>query len=267
MGDTAAMDTTSAIQNMWSIADKPERLRCFHKIVFELGLTDPQVFWDQFWAIWTTSENLNEDDDYITSLVEYGVGLGSPLLGLEDSEREALEAMPDFITVYRGCGSWNELGWSWTTDREKARWFAKRAFGPPERLVQRVTVHKKDVLAYLTGRNESEIVLNPQDLDYEEIETDEAFETENHKSSGLFYAIQSGKFDLGGDEGNRIRAQMMTNGIPFDAIEKNIAEISQMLNFARWAELSKRGFFEECIKALQARKLAGPEAQTSAFSL
>ena len=131
------MDTQTALSNMWSIADKPERLRCFNKIVFEIGIEDPKVFWEQFWSIWTTSENLNEEEDYIGPLIEHGLSLGSPLLGLEDSERDALAGMDDRITVYRGGGYWNLLGWSWTTDRAKARWFAERAHGPRERIVDR----------------------------------------------------------------------------------------------------------------------------------
>jgi hypothetical protein len=73
-------------------------------------------------------------------------------------------ARPRWSPVYRGFIGQRGKGLSWTTDREKAVWFAERfacleELGRP-RLVSGHAV-KKDVLAYFTRREEAEIVIDP----------------------------------------------------------------------------------------------------------
>jgi len=73
------------------------------------------------------------------------------------------------IEIYRGvsgaprpgCRS----GLSWTLDIERARWFANRfsvLHGNPR--VYSATVDSQAVLAFLTGRQEREVVVDPHDL-------------------------------------------------------------------------------------------------------
>lgn len=253
------MTAHEAIAKMWRIADKPERMRCFHKIVFDLpDNLEGEVFWHEFWRIWETSENLNEDEDYIPALVEYGLDLGDPHSAMEDDEKAAFEAMPDEIVIYRGAiAELNEDGWSWTTDRAKAHWFAKRGFGGEERVVLKATVAKANVLAYLTGRNESEIVVDPDNV--ENVEIDESFYVEEDPKAALFYAIQSGRLDqvTGGGDMDKVRAAMMANTMS-GPLEGTIAEIENTLEFIRWADLrQKRGYMEALLEILQ-KKQADP---------
>lgn len=75
-------------------------------------------------------------------------------------EKESLAAMPPLLPVYRGCQAFNKKGWSWTLAKDKAIWFSKRCYrGTP--LVLSGEVRKDDVLAYFTGRGESEILIAP----------------------------------------------------------------------------------------------------------
>jgi hypothetical protein len=246
------MDANTAIQKMWTIADKPERLRCFHKIVFDLGLDEAKLFWSNFWSIWQTSENLNEEYDYIPDLIDHGRSLGSPHVGLEENEIEALSALPDLITIYRGCLDWNQDGWSWTTDREKAVWFAKRAYGDDKRLVLTATARKEDVLGYLLGRNESEIVIHPDDV--LDVELDEMFDYEGDKMAGLVYAIHSGRDIFAGEEMEKARAEMMVRTMT-PPIDKHIAQFEEMLDFIRWADLKqKRRLLEEVVRLLKEKR-------------
>lgn len=70
------------------------------------------------------------------------------------------------ITLYRG-GSANfggTEGLSWTSDPEKARWFAYR-FGTAGRAVWVATVEPDQVLARFGRRNESEYVIDPLRLE------------------------------------------------------------------------------------------------------
>lgn len=244
------MDTKKAIRNMWSIADKPERMRCFHKIVFELGLNDAKLFWSEFWNIWQSSENLHEDLAYFTDLIEHGLGLGSPHKGLDKDEKAAIKALPEVVTIYRGCVDFNQVGYSWTTDREKAKWFAGRSFGSTTRMVLRGIANKSNVLAFLAGRGESEIVIHPEQVI--DVEIDEQWETAD-EGNGLFYAVQSGRLDQlfgGGDEMNLVRAKMTVASMSNRA--EHMAELEEMLAFCEWGDLrSKEGYFREVLRLLR----------------
>jgi len=69
------------------------------------------------------------------------------------------------LTVYRGHDRAHMRGFSWTTRIEQAQWFAERfqAIRPPT-FVFEVTVPPHAVLADILGRNEFEIVVNPNCL-------------------------------------------------------------------------------------------------------
>lgn len=80
---------------------------------------------------------------------------------------EALKDYPAIFTVYRGEGNKStdyHTALSWTTDVNKAYFFASwRSDGAPSRILT-AKVAKSDVLAYLTGRGESEVLLLPSSL-------------------------------------------------------------------------------------------------------
>jgi hypothetical protein len=79
---------------------------------------------------------------------------------MDDEEREKFAALPDTFTVYRGHQFVNERGYSWTLDRAKARWFAKRLYDPARGCsVAERTVQKHECAALFLGRGEQEIVI------------------------------------------------------------------------------------------------------------
>lgn len=68
----------------------------------------------------------------------------------------------DLLTVYRGgseCLVQTEYATSWTLDKEKAVWFAKRKiiFKLPAHLYEGV-ISKRCIIAYLDGRSEKEVL-------------------------------------------------------------------------------------------------------------
>lgn len=91
---------------------------------------------------------------------------------IHPDDREAFDALPDLLTVYRGFQrdeGGEEYGWSWSLSRETAEWFARRrSNGVP--MIATMTVNKSDVLAYFNDRNEAEIVLHPEELNEMPIE-------------------------------------------------------------------------------------------------
>ena len=126
-------------------------------------LTDRE-YWDLVGMVWTDSENIWQWGSLTRLLI------GSQRPGrryiMNKEERAALAAMPDTLTIYRGLTSrGTRKGWSWTLDRAKAEWFAKRlAQEGDEPIVLTGTVSKAHVIAYFTGRDEEEIVVNPRDV-------------------------------------------------------------------------------------------------------
>lgn len=90
-------------------------------------------------------------------------------------DRRAFEALPETLTLYRGCFSPDDVdAYSWTLDIDKAEWFARRKCWNGSPTVAKVEVHKSFALAYFSDRNEAEVVLDRAsglcDHDFEFIE-------------------------------------------------------------------------------------------------
>jgi len=81
-------------------------------------------------------------------------------LFMSDEERAKLNEMPDILKVYRGFKLLeNADGFSWTTNIETAKWFAKRFNG---NMIASGDCVKDDTIAYLAVRDENEIVIDPK---------------------------------------------------------------------------------------------------------
>lgn len=106
--------------------------------------------------VWIDSENIWQNKGmWLPVLKDAG-----PKRLMLTEERKALADMPDLVTVYRGCRRHNKNGISWTTDKARAEWFARR-FSKPQSpgLVQTGKVSKSFILAFLTGRSEDEVLV------------------------------------------------------------------------------------------------------------
>ena len=90
----------------------------------------------------------------------------------EEQDWEALESLPERFEIYRGIGVEAAInGLSWTTDVDKARWFADRNTNlagsdvDAEPILLTGTVNKSEVIAYFLQRGESEIVVLPEKVE------------------------------------------------------------------------------------------------------
>ena len=118
------------------------------------------------------------DDEYWELLSEIWLASDNVWQNLEDwkvlltSKRSHREAMMDVgeqaflsnlkytVTIYRGCKKdLNEGGLSWTLDRSIAESYAER-IGEGGIVLQR-KINKPEIVAYLDGREESEIIKRP----------------------------------------------------------------------------------------------------------
>lgn len=91
---------------------------------------------------------------------------------MSDDERAELASLPDRVTVWRGVNEFNRIaGISWTLDREKAFWFARRWMDPDHegpdpmehhRCVIEGRVLRSRMMALFDNRNEREVIVFPR---------------------------------------------------------------------------------------------------------
>lgn len=239
------METDDAIRLLWEIADKPERMRVFDKIVSDIGVSDPQTFWINFWEIWESSENLHADHEYLTRLLRHGATLGHSRIAEDAKESEYFEALPFEVIIFRGGIPANENGWSWTTDINKAEFFARRAVGDERRQVVQGRVLKPDVLAVLLGRGESEIVVLPEHVHDRRIVME--WTQPVTKIEQLIYDIHAGN-DAFGDA--TLSAKWKASQVKPAETAAVIALIKKRLAFAEWAGLSSVVYYQTIIDEL-----------------
>lgn len=139
--------------------DKPERLRAFEQIAWRF--TDVG-YWQVFRHIYEMSESIYRDQDVLRRLFQ------SERPGREyfmsTDERKKLAEMGNWLQVYRGCWSGNTSSWSFTLSKKVARFFATRCPYDNKPVILICRVKRENVLGYLTGRQEEEIVAAPENV-------------------------------------------------------------------------------------------------------
>ena len=88
------------------------------------------------------------------------LGVAGPSTPMMDpNERTAFAALPDGLTVYRGCSERYPRGVSWSLNPDVARSFVKLTrYWVSDPVLVTATVQKKDVLALKLDREEEEII-------------------------------------------------------------------------------------------------------------
>ncbi len=141
---------------------KPYRLDALAEVAHLI--TDDREYWEQVSDILTGTENFWQHRPAWSRLL-LSDRPGREYL-MDDDECAELAKMPDRLTVHRGFnGEGTARGWSWTLDYGQALWFAARFAGVRDGHAPTVvtgTVLKRNVIAYLTGRNEAEIIARPE---------------------------------------------------------------------------------------------------------
>jgi hypothetical protein len=85
---------------------------------------------------------------------------------MDDAEDEAWQALPELVTIYRGCGVINRLGLSWTLDRKQAEEFPfldRYKQNKPRMLT--AIVPKSQIVAVKLGREEHEVIALVEESD------------------------------------------------------------------------------------------------------
>jgi hypothetical protein len=141
---------------MWH--ERPWRLWAFKKIHMEMS---PSDYWKELAGIWTDTENMWQfKKDWRNLLM---ANIPDRHLMMNQAEQDKLESLPEKVIIYRGFSAKGDReGFSYSLSRETAEWFGGRFTGDNEKhKVLQLTVPKSEIIAYLNGRNEQEIIWIP----------------------------------------------------------------------------------------------------------
>ena len=156
-------------QSMRQQIDNVETPYQIYSLTF-LRFSEPYLSKEDFSSIladaWMMSEYANRDANVSKERLVSMFKQADRAKLMNKMERTRLDALEDPVTVYRGVTSYNAQNvraLSWTLDYDTAVWFAHR-FGE-DGMVYQAQIKKEHIFALLTGRNESEVVLDPKYLE------------------------------------------------------------------------------------------------------
>lgn len=119
-----------------------------------------RTFWNALAEWWTLCDDTwPHRPELLRQLRRHGPGRNY----LPARDRSFLDALPERVTIYRGCSRSRVRGVSWTTDPEIAAGFARghRAIPVPDPVVVEAEVDRARILAAFTDRQEAEVLVDP----------------------------------------------------------------------------------------------------------
>jgi hypothetical protein len=128
---------------------------------------DDRAYWKHVRKVWTETELTHQEAaGWLDVWTSERPGREHAML---IRERTALAEMPETFTIWRGANGdvAARTGLSWTTDRDRAVWFANRfSFAAVHRPhVAEATVARDAVFALILDLNENEVVVDPDQID------------------------------------------------------------------------------------------------------
>lgn len=138
--------------------ERPYRLYAFQEISYKL---EDDEYWKLLSDIWTDTENMWQNlDEWVECLNEDREGQTENFM--DETERKTLASLPEKVRIFRGTLEGNAPGLSWTLDRKRAEWFARRLARGNKPVLISAWVRRDDIIAYLSARNEDEIIILPE---------------------------------------------------------------------------------------------------------
>lgn len=134
--------------------ERAYRLQAFLDI--EELLTGEQ-FWEYLADIWTDSENIWQNKSIYKKLFKKHLEHKHKFMSEDD--KKVYNSLPEQVKVYRGHQNKNKIGFSYTTNKEKAEWFANR-FNKGNGQVRERVIPKSKIIAYTNSRSEQEIIIS-----------------------------------------------------------------------------------------------------------
>ena len=141
-----------------AIHERPYRLEALIEALHSWwNPANEREYWDQVSWVYTDTEFLYNSMDQWRYLLFGDAGYLDSYLMMDEEEKKKYDSLPEYFTVYRGAK--DPDGYSWTLDKDKARWFANR-WGQDLSVFSKKVNKLEDTVAYFNSRNEEEILLN-----------------------------------------------------------------------------------------------------------
>jgi hypothetical protein len=143
--------------------ERPYRVDALIELINEFGVSGKDL-WPVVGEVWSDTESVRFEGDAWRTI--WCTNCPDREWAMAREEFERLNMVPEQLEIWRGVNHEDAVrSLSWTLDRDVAVWFARRfaAVHDPV-LLARGWVSKRNVLAYLTGRSEAEIVVLPENV-------------------------------------------------------------------------------------------------------
>ncbi len=151
--------------NLWQLCSPITNSYRFAFLKYVMPYLSRKDFSQYLADAWTLTEAPNNDPNFTTrQMVELFQKADKQIIMDEDEYKEYL-SLDDTITIYRGVtphNAKNIKALSWTLSRDTAEWFAHRF--DEDGTVYEAQISKEYILAYFSGRNESEVIIDPKYL-------------------------------------------------------------------------------------------------------
>lgn len=156
------IDNADSAYGIFTLVNKPYTL-AFLK--YSQPYLSEQDFGQILSSAWILNESPNNDANMTKRELLSAFRSVAPEYLMDEDELRQYQELEDNVTVYRGVTSHNAKNikaLSWTLDRETAEWFAHRF--SEDGTVYEAQIDKKHIYALFTGRNEAEVIVNPNYL-------------------------------------------------------------------------------------------------------
>lgn len=145
------------------------RLRVFGEFISP-RLT-PKQYYQMLAAEWMHCENIWQYQDLLKDLLQRDPKSQKHMMSKRG--RKILASLPDTVTIYRGATERNRESLSWTLDKKIAEFFVSRysALHEYQGVSGRVytgVCKKPDIIALLLARREQEVIIDPDNVRYDQ---------------------------------------------------------------------------------------------------
>lgn len=142
------------IESLIFLIERPYRVTSTQEVLQDWWQPTKEEYWNLISWLWQDTENVYENLDTWIELLT--LEFSNPQLMMNDKERKVYDNLPDTVTIYRG--GIDDKGLSWSLSKETAEWFANR-FDKGYQVFTK-DISKSQILSYLDGRKEKEIICN-----------------------------------------------------------------------------------------------------------
>lgn len=154
------IEPCDSLNHLLALVRKSYRLT-FLKYLLEHGIVTMRECGNLLAEQWTRIENINHDVNVSKKQVLKWIKNADKTCIMDEQDMETYRSLDSEVTIYRGCQKGGKEGISWTLDKTKADWFARRWLREDEHgYVYTAKINKKDIIAYVDARHEKEVIID-----------------------------------------------------------------------------------------------------------